>query len=285
MDPGGTPQDCAQQMPAGYVLDTGTGRCVEHASRDCHSWANDDWYGQSGCDTYQSDPNIPSTKRAPCNKNWMAGKGIKALNQGKCGSCWLFGAAEQLRLSSMIQTGYDPGQLSTEYFVDCYPQRGLKEYDGKEYNLAPLGIPPSCTQGNCCGGSAYEAMRFISTGGIPTAAAYGDRLNGMPDSALWPNNVPKDPSPSNSQCKMDTPKVPLSIKSLSPHGLAGVPKLTEAEMADHVCNKGPLIATIHGAPLQSMQPGRVMHADQCMHDCAEGSCRLDHTVQIVGGIS
>ena len=32
MDPGGTPQDCAQQMPAGYVLDAGTGKCVEHAT-------------------------------------------------------------------------------------------------------------------------------------------------------------------------------------------------------------------------------------------------------------
>jgi hypothetical protein len=32
IDPGGTPSDCAQQMPAGSMVDKTTGRCVQEGS-------------------------------------------------------------------------------------------------------------------------------------------------------------------------------------------------------------------------------------------------------------
>merc|ERR1740129_2011415 len=204
----------------------------------------------------------------PCTVNWASRGQVR--NQGKCGSCWTFATAEQLRSAYIQQHGKDPGVLSTQYLVDCMRQT-------------------TCNGGvnGCCGGNPYMAFKWIrEQGGIPTQAAYGDVFTSFVQvrntSFSQVNNASENGPVSNSgegitysgnnptkalPCKPDIPKAvtmtanPTQFRS-------------EDDMASYVCGTGS-IAILVDASQWSTYTGGVMQASSC------GSS-VDHAVQLIG---
>jgi hypothetical protein len=200
-----------------------------------------------------------------CTWNW-ASRLPDVRNQGKCGSCWTYGTAKTLRASYIQQHGEDPGELSTQFIVDCMEKT-------------------TCSDGvnGCCGGNAMAAMQWITQqGGIPTAQAYGDiytstslletgvsssRASGGPVSpghgASYSGNHPFTAFP----CKTGIVKSVTLTKS-------PVQMTTEADMANYVCNTGVLSVAVDATAWQTYVSG-VMAAYSC-------GTSTDHAVTLIG---
>lgn len=189
-----------------------------------------------------------SRRAASCSVNWVQKYPELFLprNQGECGSCWAFTAAQEIRAKYVIDGGVDPGELSVEYLVSCDPDVQGKSCSGPDGDRAK----------GCCGGWPSAAMRWLaSAGGLPTKAAY---------SAAAGNEDPAIPHP----CVGD---VPLRVT------LEG-PKTSYSEniMQRELCKEGPLGVAVWTNAKWQYYTGGVLQPK----DCKEGV--VNHGVQVVG---
>jgi len=93
----------------------------------------------------------------PDRKDWREESGVMsdAKNQGSCGSCWAFSAAESLESHLAIATGEPVQKLSTQQIVSCSPN------------------PQHCGgTGGCQGSTQPLAFNYTQTAGITTEANY-----------------------------------------------------------------------------------------------------------------
>lgn len=103
------------------------------------------------CRLCESALPAPASARPPCSVNWAAKypSVFRPLNQHSCGGCYAFAAVEELHALSFINSGVDPGELSTQFVVDCFSH-------------------------GCRGGDAGDVMNWVhAKGGIPTRSDYG----------------------------------------------------------------------------------------------------------------
>lgn len=101
--------------------------------------------------TYQ-----PSGKVLPDQVDWREqGVVTAAKDQGSCGSCWAFSAAETLESHLAIATGDPVMKLSPQQIVSCAPN------------------PDQCGgSGGCDGSTQPLAFNYTETAGITTDASY-----------------------------------------------------------------------------------------------------------------
>lgn len=218
---------------------------------------------------------IPDSSQAPCTKIHPTGlrdSGIR--DQGQCGDCWAFSTTETLRSTYIREHGEDPGELSTQYLVDCSPRAAA---------VCPSSKVPSV--GGCCGGSPENAYEFIhSSGGIPTAAEYGDLYLNRTDTGLvefqygaspvissWKGITFSGVNPDTKfPCKSNVPKKITLDSSEQIYRNAN----SESEMANHVCNTGSISISVATAGWNTYRSG-VMSASTC-------GTKIDHAVMVVG---
>eukprot|EP01147_Barroeca_monosierra_P010356 gene10356-2491_t len=109
----------------------------------------------SSRDDYQYQPETPSAMRSP-SRNWrLTGAVTPVKDQGICGSCWSFGAAEAIEGQYFLKTNRSV-PMSQQALMDC-----------------------SWGFGNnaCDGGEAFRAYEWVLKNGyIPTEASYGPYL-------------------------------------------------------------------------------------------------------------
>jgi hypothetical protein len=224
---------------------------------------------------------LQSTSTAPCSRTWDVGL---SRNQGQCGNCWTYSTAETIRWNYHAQHGVDPGELSTQYIVDCAPnsENGRTQYaqGGYDFNDGQGCTTPAPGAKGCCGGWPYVAMKWIAaTGGIPTVAQYGDRgvnntQNGGP--SLSGQN-PTTAYPCKSVPKAVTLTEPTSVVQSSQSTPYSGQSVTgdEASMANAVCDNGVLSIVVNAGPLNSYVGGVLTQAT-----CADTA--PDHAIQVVG---
>jgi cathepsin L len=92
----------------------------------------------------------------PDRKDWREEKAVTAVkDQGSCGSCWAFSAAETLESHLAITTGDAVQKLSPQQIVSCSPN------------------PQHCGgTGGCDGSTQPLAFKYTETAGITTEADY-----------------------------------------------------------------------------------------------------------------
>lgn len=93
----------------------------------------------------------------PDRKDWREEESVvtDAKNQGSCGSCWAFSAAESLESHLAIATGEPVQELSPQQIVSCSPN------------------PQHCGgTGGCQGSTQPLAFNYTQTAGITTEANY-----------------------------------------------------------------------------------------------------------------
>jgi len=198
---------------------------------------------------------------APCTVEWSSRTSMR--NQGTCGSCWAFSTATTLRAAYIQQHGVDPGNLSTQFIVDCMNRT-------------------TCSDGvnGCCGGNAGAAMEWITQqGGIPTYADYGDydlpsfletgtglEATGGPMSSsnglTYSGHHPMTPY----ACKIGIKK---TVTMLAPP----VQMHTESEMANYVCNTGVMAIAVDASQWNTYKNG--VMGPSC-------GTNTDHAVELVG---
>jgi len=107
---------------------------------------------------YRSEAQIPTTniEALPTNMDWRT-KGIitPVKDQGMCGSCWTFGAAEVVESYYAMANGQLP-TLSEQAILDCVPN------------------PNDCGGTGGCGGGTPELAyaQLITLGGMPSEWTY-----------------------------------------------------------------------------------------------------------------
>jgi len=99
---------------------------------------------------------VPSGKALPDSVDWRDQGVVTATkDQGSCGSCWAFSAAETLESHLALATGDAVQILSPQQIVSCAPN------------------PDKCGgSGGCDGSTQPLAFNYTSTAGITTEASY-----------------------------------------------------------------------------------------------------------------
>merc|ERR1719473_1060987 len=92
----------------------------------------------------------------PDRKDWREEEGVTdAKDQGGCGSCWAFSAAETFESQLAIATGKPATKLSAQQIVSCSPN------------------PQHCGgTGGCDGSTQPLAFDYLQTAGLTTEADY-----------------------------------------------------------------------------------------------------------------
>jgi cathepsin L len=93
----------------------------------------------------------------PKTVDWRTKPGVvtEPKNQGACGGCWAFSAAETLESHLAIATGKPAPKLSTQQIISCTPN------------------PKHCGGTGGCGGATQPlAFNYTETAGITTEEAY-----------------------------------------------------------------------------------------------------------------
>lgn len=141
----------------------------------------------------------------PASVDWRTKGGVTAVkDQGVCGSCWSFGAAQAVEAAIFIQQG-KLVVLSEQALVDC-----------------------SWPQGNngCDGGLDYQAYQWMMTaGGIPTEQDYSYLM-------------------SDSNCLIDSfgsSDIPAAARVTA---YINVTSFDEAALMDAVATRGPISISI-----------------------------------------
>jgi len=107
--------------------------------------------------TGESTSHVLSGEAPAESKDWRDVDGVvtPVKDQGSCGSCWAFSAAETLESHLAIATGKAAPKLSPQQIVDCAPN------------------PQSCGgTGGCDGSTQPLAFDYTKTAGITTEASY-----------------------------------------------------------------------------------------------------------------
>jgi cathepsin L len=94
----------------------------------------------------------PNVAPLPPSLDWsLKGATTPIKNQGNCGSCWAFAAAEALETSLFLSTGILPAPLSTQQMVNC---------------------STSAPNAGCGGGNAEVALEYIQNNGLVAESSY-----------------------------------------------------------------------------------------------------------------
>jgi hypothetical protein len=233
-------------------------------------------YGYEGY-TASPTPPVTSSGTVTCDQNWITASDktgktdILPLNQGRCGSCWIFSTVETLRMGHITQHGTDPGRLSTQYVVDCFPYSTSEFASGspcRNSQGAINGVGP------CCGGFPINLMQWLKTsGGLPTAAAYGD----LTTSTRFDGDTDSGHSPTvQKTCKQNIPK---AVTVESANVITSMTGTTEADLLKHICNTdgGGSVAIAISAEHLSQYTGSnpVLTYNSC-------NGQPDHAVELVG---
>merc|ERR1719198_1452352 len=139
---------------------------------------------QKGCRV--EEPEDPSS--ITCSRVTSA----PVRNQGRCGDCWAYSTAQQIRYMHYHKYREDVGTMSVQYLVDCDPDEAGKTCS--EHGVD--GVK------GCCGGLPILADQWLeASGGLPTRDQYGPTLS--------------DKNPATAfTCKSDVPK---AVKPIGYH--------------------------------------------------------------------
>lgn len=152
-------------------------------------------------------------------------------------------ASEQLRYMAYKKYGKDPGTMSVQYLVDCYP----------------LNLLAHCEDGvkGCCGGLPAMADMWLEiNGGLPTQADYG-----LPMSDKHPRTA--------YDCKMGVKKTVRPTAGFQTFS-------TELDIANAFCLKGVVSIGIDAHAGFMHYTGGILDAAAC------SSGQINHAVAYVG---
>lgn len=104
-----------------------------------------------------ASPNSVPLESLPASFDWRQKSGVvtKPKNQGACGGCWAFSAAETLESFTALATGKAAPELSTQQLISCTPN------------------PDQCGgTGGCSGATQPLAFNYSAQAGLSLAKEY-----------------------------------------------------------------------------------------------------------------
>ena len=223
MDPGGTPQDCAQQMPAGYVLDAGTGKCVKSSTAICWEARQSDY----DCSTYTQDgytcvgeycaSTNPSGTPAECAVPMPIGYVVDGAT-GRCvdpSGSGSVTSSPSIPLETVVSVDLCPS--STPECGNVAHQAGAAVGDMCSIPCKPWAGARWCPTGSDHSGSSGSAWGWCAASTTAAPSSYSSTtgpsaaLTSAPNAALttMPSHIPTtDPSVAPTSTPTSTATIP-----------------------------------------------------------------------------
>jgi len=188
--------------------------------------------------------NVDEAIALPRHVDWRnRGVVTPVKDQGRCGSCWTFAAAETLESHYAISTGR-LNELSQQHIIDCVPN------------------PQDCGgQGGCTGGTvelAYQTLMDNNTaaGGLATEWTY-------PYRSYYADNF---------TCSYNRTRNPVAARVL---GYKALPTNQLKPLMNAVATLGPIAISVDASAWSSYESG-------VFDGCNQTNPDIDHAVQLVG---